>query len=69
LGKLCEAEGSEDGNDVCVVGEVEVQRLIGGECGWIAVQCYVDVRITVPQSLVLEASDRFLLDVSLCVVL
>ena len=30
--KLSKAESSEDGGDVCVVREVEVEGLIGGEC-------------------------------------
>ena len=42
LVELSQAEGSQYGNDLCIVAEVEVQVLKYGECGCVIVECEVD---------------------------
>lgn len=58
--ELREAEGREDAHDVGVVGEVEVEALVGGEGGRVVVKGEVDLGSWRGDHVVLEAGEDFL---------
>lgn len=61
VAELGEAESGQDGDDIGVVAEVEVEGLVKREGRRVGVERGVDLRARVAQSMVLEAGDDFLL--------
>ena len=53
--ELGEAEGGEDGHDVCVVAKVQVEGLVQGEGDGVVVQCGVNLGDGAGDEMVVEA--------------